>query len=127
MLLRGASLIITIAAAALSGCDKGPPPPQAEPPPAPSQRPSASAQAAPSPPEDAAMRLPAPARLVAIGDLHGDLDATRKVLRLAGAIDASDRWVGGALVVVQTGDMLDRGDGERAIVDLFDRLIGEAK
>jgi hypothetical protein len=73
------------------------------------------------------MRLPAPARLVAIGDLHGDLDATRKVLRLAGAIDDKDQWAGGALVVVQTGDQLDRGDGERAIVDLLERLAGEAK
>jgi hypothetical protein len=65
---------------------------------------------------------PAPARLVAIGDLHGDLEATRKVLRLAGAIDASDAWVGGKLVVVQTGDAIDRGDDDRAILDLFERL-----
>src|SRR4051812_23194950 len=121
MLLRRASLIISIAGAVLAGCDKAPPSAQPGPAPSPSQRPSASAEAAPPPTEDAAMRLPAPARLVAIGDLHGDLDATRRVLRLAGAIDASDRWIGGALVVVQTGDMLDRGDGERAIVDLFDR------
>ena len=28
---------------------------------------------------------------------------------------------------MQTGDQLDRGDGERAILDLFDRLEGEAK
>jgi hypothetical protein len=73
------------------------------------------------------MRRPAPARLVAIGDLHGDLDATRKVLRLSGAIDDTDHWIGGAMMVVQTGDQLDRGDGERAILDLFDRLADEAK
>src|SRR5688572_30209254 len=40
---------------------------------------------------------PAPARLVAIGDVHGDLAATRAVLRLAGAIDERDRWIGGEL------------------------------
>ena len=72
-------------------------------------------------------RRPAPARLVAIGDLHGDLAATRAALRLAGAIDEKDRWSGGALVVVQTGDQLDRGDGERAILDLVERLEGEAR
>lgn len=64
--------------------------------------------------------------MVAIGDLHGDLEATRAALRLAGAIDAQDRWVGGSLVVVQTGDEIDRGDDDRAIIDLFERLAREA-
>jgi hypothetical protein len=77
--------------------------------------------------EAPSLTYPAPQRLVAIGDLHGDLDATRRVLRLAGAIDASDAWIGGALFVVQTGDQIDRGDDDRAILDLFDRLRGEAK
>jgi hypothetical protein len=72
-------------------------------------------------------RFPAPARLVAIGDIHGDLDAARRALRLAGAIDEKDRWIGGDLVVVQTGDQLDRGDDERAIMHLFERLGAEAK
>jgi hypothetical protein len=71
-------------------------------------------------------RFAAAARVVAVGDLHGDLAATRSVLRLAGAIDEQDRWVGGKLVLVQTGDQLDRGDDERAIVDLLDRLAEEA-
>ena len=65
-------------------------------------------------------------RVVAIGDLHGDVQATRAALRLAGAIDDADRWVGGKLTLVQTGDQLDRGDEERQIVDLFERLATEA-
>jgi hypothetical protein len=73
------------------------------------------------------LRSPAPARLVAIGDLHGDLGATRAALRAAGAIDERDRWVGGALVIVQTGDVLDRGDDEQAILDLIARLEVEAR
>jgi len=72
-------------------------------------------------------RFPAAERLVAIGDLHGDLAATRRVLRLAGAIDEEDRWVGGELVVVQTGDQLDRGDDEREILELLERLQDEAR
>jgi hypothetical protein len=72
-------------------------------------------------------RFPAAPRVVAIGDVHGDLDATRRALRLAGAIDADDRWIGGRLVVVQTGDQLDRGDGERAILRLLQRLAREAR
>ena len=66
-------------------------------------------------------------RLVAIGDLHGDLTATRQALKLAGAIDQEDRWIGGDLVLVQTGDQLDRGDEERAILHLLDKLQAEAE
>ncbi len=75
---------------------------------------------------DLPTRFPAPARLVAVGDLHGDLEATRRVLRLAGAIDERDAWIGGDLVLVQTGDQLDRGDDELEILDLLDRLAKEA-
>jgi hypothetical protein len=72
------------------------------------------------------LRFPASARLVAIGDLHGDAAATRRAFRLAGAIDETDRWVGGDLVVVQTGDQLDRGDGEIELLGLLDRATAEA-
>jgi hypothetical protein len=72
-------------------------------------------------------RVSAGPRIVAIGDLHGDIAATRAALRLAGAIDANDHWSGGSLAVIQTGDQLDRGDDEQAIVDLFDALAEEAK
>jgi len=74
-----------------------------------------------------ASHLPAPARLVAIGDVHGDFAATLAALRLAGAIDDQERWIGKHLVVVQTGDQLDRGDSERKILDTLDRLQGEAR
>src|SRR5688572_24286637 len=53
-----------------------------------------------------------PPRLVALGDVHGDLAAARAALRLVGAIDWSNQWIGGDLVVVQTGDQLDRSDQE---------------
>lgn len=88
---------------------------------------SAPAPASSAPAFSARYSRPSPARLVAIGDLHGDLEATRAVLRLAGAIDAKDAWAGGALVLVQTGDEIDRGDADRAILDLFERLTVEAK
>ena len=38
-------------------------------------------------------RYPVEERIVAIGDLHGDLDATRRAFRLAGAIDDEDHWI----------------------------------
>jgi hypothetical protein len=74
----------------------------------------------------ARLSRPAPDRLVGIGDLHGDLDHARRVLRLAGAIDDHDRWIGGRLVAVQTGDEIDRGDDDRAIVDLVEGLKKQA-
>jgi hypothetical protein len=69
----------------------------------------------------------APARIVAIGDLHGDFEAARGALRLAGAIGDENQWIGEGLVVVQTGDILDRGDGEAEIMELFQHLKVEAE
>jgi hypothetical protein len=83
------------------------------------------------PPETSSLdiptRYPEPARLVALGDLHGDLAATRAALRLAGAIDERDRWIGADLVVVQTGDILDRGGDELEILTLFEDLASQAR
>lgn len=79
----------------------------------------------PRPPIDPA-RLDAPARLVGFADVHGDLQATLDVLALAGLVDDAGRWSGGETVVVQTGDQLDRGDDEEAILELFERLRDEA-
>ena len=54
-----------------------------------------------------------PDRLVAFGDILGDLKALQSALLIAGAVDQSGTWIGGNLVVVQTGDLLlDRGDDE---------------
>ncbi len=57
-------------------------------------------------------------RLVCIGDIHGDLMATIKALKLAGVIDVNIpnntqditriHWKGGNTYVVQLGDQIDR-------------------
>lgn len=74
------------------------------------------------------MLPPAPTRLVAIGDLHGDLDKARRALVAARVLDPeTDRWCGGDSVVVQVGDVLDRGDGEIASLFLLERLAREAE
>ncbi|MCA9587147.1 MAG: metallophosphoesterase [Myxococcales bacterium] len=103
-----------------AACDRHKPEPS--PPPT-----SPPAPAAPFDPGSLGVAQPSPERLVAIGDLHGDLDATRRAFRLAGAIDDKDAWIGGKLVVVQTGDAIDRGDDDRAILDLLEKLKGEAE
>ena len=76
---------------------------------------------------DIPTRFPSVQRLVAIGDLHGDLEAARTALRIAGASDENDRWIGGDLVLIQLGDILDRGDDAMEILDLLDRLREQAR
>lgn len=95
--------------------------PAAAPAPAPAPAP---AQPAPAPVPEA---LPQPARVVAVGDLHGDLDNALAVLKLAGITDDEGHWVGGQTVFVQTGDVTDRGPDSGALIDLLTRLVGEAE
>ena len=61
--------------------------------------------------------LPKRNKIIAIGDLHGDLEAAIKSLKLAGVIKKSVpnipknldlEWIGGDTVVVQIGDQIDR-------------------
>jgi hypothetical protein len=61
-----------------------------------------------------------------MGDLHGDLEHTQQALRLAGLLDAAGHWSGGDTTLIQTGDMLDRGDRTREVLALMRRLQGEA-
>lgn len=117
--------LVALSLLSLASCERKAP----EPTPQPVAKPPAApaAPAAPASPLSDRLTRPAADRVVAIGDLHGDLQATRGALRLAGAIDANDAWIGGKLVVVQTGDLIDRGDEDRAILDLTARLQAEAK
>lgn len=79
-----------------------------------------------APPTELVSKLPAVERLVAIGDLHGDFDKTKRAFQLAGLTDANHRWIGGTSVCVQVGDQLDRGDHEIPIVYFLERLQQEA-
>ncbi|GBF92592.1 Ser Thr phosphatase [Raphidocelis subcapitata] len=80
-------------------------------------------------------RVTATGRIVAIGDLHGDMEKTLASLRLARVIDDGDgdgdgaapRWVGGDAVVVQLGDVLDRGNVEIGIIKLLIDLDAQAQ
>jgi len=113
--------VLLLLAFATSACDRGHP----------------KANEAPAPPPVAtakmctlapvALKLPMPKRAVAIGDLHGDFDAARSALRTAGAIDGDDKWIGKDLTIIQTGDVLDRGEGESKILELLERLDTEAR
>jgi calcineurin-like phosphoesterase family protein len=65
-------------------------------------------------------------RIVAVGDVHGAGDAFVSILQKAGVIDAQKRWIGGTTILVQTGDLLDRGQDVRQILDLMMALETQA-
>ncbi|WWC59955.1 uncharacterized protein I303_102518 [Kwoniella dejecticola CBS 10117] len=65
-------------------------------------------------------------RLVAVGDLHGDIQNAQKVLRMAGLIDSQANWIGGQDILVQTGDIVDRGAHALDIYKLMQKLRGQA-
>lgn len=77
---------------------------------------------------------PAVERMIAIGDLHGDLKVTLQALRLAKVIPDTIfpynvdqiRWTGGNTWVVQLGDQIDRcrpDDWEKNCIKDFDDVI----
>lgn len=65
-------------------------------------------------------------RIVAVADVHGAGAALTSILQRAGIIDAQRRWVGGTAVLVQTGDVMDRGPDVRALLDFLVGLEREA-
>jgi hypothetical protein len=67
-----------------------------------------------------------PQRIVAIGDIHGADAAFVSILQRAGLIDSQRKWTGGTSVLVQNGDFMDRGTGDRAVMDLLIALEAQA-
>lgn len=67
-------------------------------------------------------------RLVCIGDVHGDFEALQEFLTLAGVysnndtVDGGIQWTGGNTILVQCGDILDRGSQELACFSLLTQL-----
>ena len=65
-------------------------------------------------------------KIIAIGDLHGDLTQTQKVLQLAGIFNENNEWIAKDTILVQTGDIVDRGNESIEIYKLFFKLREEA-
>ena len=114
MRLSAVSVCVFLLAGASLGCAPATPPPT-------------SPVAAPTAAQPAAAAVaPAGARVVAVGDLHADLETALAVLRLAGVVDAEGRWSGGTATLVQTGDITDRGPDSLEVIPLLQRREGEA-
>jgi hypothetical protein len=71
--------------------------------------------------------LSTPNRVVAVGDVHGAFERFVKILQAAQLVDNKQKWIGRGAVLVQTGDVVDRGPDGRRALDLLRRLEGEAE
>jgi hypothetical protein len=65
-------------------------------------------------------------RIVAVGDVHGSLEGLIQILRKTGLIDSKNSWIGQNSILVMTGDLLDRGSDDRAVLDLLMTLEKKA-
>jgi len=65
-------------------------------------------------------------RVVAVGDVHGDLSGFVRILQHAKLVDGSRNWNGGAATLVQCGDSIDRGPDMRGVLDFLMALEKQA-
>ena len=66
-----------------------------------------------------------PVRTVVLGDLHGSLDAFHRILTRAGLLEGSS-WRGGRTILVQLGDVIDRGPQSLETYEFLADLQGRA-
>eukprot|EP00742_Colponemidia_sp_Colp-10_P002209 GILJ01002362.1.p1 GENE.GILJ01002362.1~~GILJ01002362.1.p1 ORF type:complete len:332 (-),score=36.27 GILJ01002362.1:133-1083(-) len=67
-------------------------------------------------------------RIVAVGDLHGDYAATLNILKLAKVVDNNGNWMKEpGLILVQTGDVVDRGPDTLKLYQYLFELTEQAK
>lgn len=64
--------------------------------------------------------------VVAVGDVHGAYEQFVAILQAAGVIDKDLNWTGGKTILVQTGDVLDRGPRSKDALDLLMNLSEKA-
>jgi len=64
----------------------------------------------PGGPEAPRVDVPAPDRLAAVSDIHGNLPGLLALLRAHGILNAANRWTFGKGHLVVAGDVMDRGD-----------------
>jgi len=65
-------------------------------------------------------------RRIIVGDIHGELNIFKEIIRNAGLIDNKGRWIGGDNILIQTGDAIDRGPYSLDSFDFLRKLQKEA-
>ncbi|SBT41803.1 shewanella-like protein phosphatase 1, putative [Plasmodium ovale wallikeri] len=65
-------------------------------------------------------------KIIAIGDIHGDMESLKLILRHANLVNEKDEWIGENVLLVQVGDVLDRGIYGPLIYDYLFQLQKDA-
>ena len=65
--------------------------------------------------------------IIAIGDLHGSFDGYESLLREAGLINDRGRWIGDDAILVQVGDIADRGPDTLEIIQHLQKIKRQAE
>lgn len=66
-------------------------------------------------------------RIIVVGDLHGDLRQTRKILKEFQLLDDNMNWIGKNTALIQIGDVLDRGAASLPTTDLLEKIRRQAR
>lgn len=66
-------------------------------------------------------------RFIATGDIHGELESFQEVLHIENLIDSNNHWTGGNAVLLQIGDVIDRGPHSRESLYYVRQLQEEAE
>jgi hypothetical protein len=66
-------------------------------------------------------------RVVAVGDIHGDLNALLKILYKKELIDRNGHWIGGDAHLVMMGDLIDGSEYSKEVLDYLMGLEKEAE
>jgi hypothetical protein len=65
---------------------------------------------------------PAPPRVVAVGDVHGDLESLANILLERAVIDVEGRWIAGNAHLVLLGDLVGGNKYSRLLLNFVMRL-----
>ena len=66
-------------------------------------------------------------RRIVVGDVHGELKRLKEILIHAKLIDQEENWIGERSVLIQTGDVIDRGPDSWGCVELLRKIQEQAQ
>ena len=66
-------------------------------------------------------------KVYAMADIHGDFEMLLKTLRNKNLIDENNDWIAQNTLFIQTGDMIDRGEGDFKVLSFLKKIQEQAQ